>query len=125
VASTAPESPIPSDAFRCDMRLEPDHALIAVAGEIDVATVLELDQILLRARDRGANRLVVDLRDVTFMDTTGISVLVRWTRVARRAGFRFTVIPGEGAARRVLDLTGVLETLDLADEPPVAEAECP
>ena len=79
-----------------------DRTVIAVSGEVDIATSPNLRSELEAALD--AQELCVDLCDTTFMDSSGIHVLLDIHRLAEG---RMTIVCPPGAVRRVLDLTGV------------------
>lgn len=59
-----------------DVRPEGAYTVIEVAGEIDIDSAPELREVLLEVTDAGADRLVFDLTDVTFVDSVGLGVLV-------------------------------------------------
>lgn len=91
------------------VRLEP-------VGELDLATAGALDDAL-RAwlDDPAAGELVVDLSGVTFMDSSGLrAVLVASTEAAENER-RMVVLPGDGQARRVIELAQVSAFLELRD----------
>jgi anti-anti-sigma factor len=98
---------------RLDVRQDRDPAgqvRVRLTGEIDMSSVGTLAHAL-AALQRTAPSLVVDLADVTFLDSTGIAVLVIAHRRAVCAGKTLTVVNAQGGVRRVLDITGVLPTL--------------
>lgn len=92
-----------------ELRLEP-------LGELDLATAGVLDDAL-RAwlESSRSDELVVDLSGVTFMDSTGLRAVLVASSAASEAGRRLVVIPGDGQARRVIELARVSEFLDLRD----------
>ena len=63
--------------FRVEVRKEGREALIAVTGELDLASAPELEQVLERFSDEPTELLVIDLRGVDFMDSTGLSIIVK------------------------------------------------
>ena len=92
--------------------------VLTVQGEIDFSTAEEFDALLGRALDDARRRLVVDLRALSFLDSTGLSTILRQDRRARAAGREFIVVKGPAQIRRVFTLTGVSELLTMVDEPP-------
>jgi anti-sigma B factor antagonist len=90
-------------------------AVIVLAGELDLAgaSTLERELGLLQA---GA--LVVDLRGLEFMDSSGLRAIVTSAQRAQGAGRRFALIPGAAQVMRVFDITRMRERLEF-----VAEAE--
>jgi anti-sigma B factor antagonist len=77
------------------------------AGELDMSTVPILEERLRAALSDGAGRLVVDLRNLEFMDSTGLALLARWERDARRDGHDLGLIRGEARVHRLFELTGL------------------
>ena len=64
-----------------------------------------------------AQLFVVDLRNLEFMDSTGLSVLVRAHQRAEENGRRLGLVNGSQQVQRLLTLTGVAERLTLTDLP--------
>jgi anti-sigma B factor antagonist len=83
--------------------------VVAVAGEIDVATSPELRQAIERVIDDTA-RLTIDLSGTTFIDSSGLGVLVGALKRARELGHEGIVLRGiQEPVRRVLEITGLAE----------------
>ncbi len=99
-------------------------AWVRVTGELDIATVPELKQTLGRAEDR-ARRVVLDLRELTFMDTSGVHVIVDANVRATSAERQLVLVRGPAQVDRLLALTGARDALEIVDlnpaEPPVQE----
>jgi anti-sigma B factor antagonist len=88
------------------------QATVAATGDVDLASVSPLDAAIEAAiRAAGAEVVVVDLSQVTFLDSSGISVLLRGRRRADEYQVRYQVTGAEGLVRTVLELTGVWEHL--------------
>jgi anti-sigma B factor antagonist len=85
--------------------------VIAVSGEIDLFTAPKLREQFLAALDdgSGADRLIVDLSRVTFMDSTGLGVLIGALRRVNERGGRMALVCQEGPVLRVLELTRLHE----------------
>jgi anti-anti-sigma factor len=100
-----------------EVRLMPDRdrLLVAPRGELDVATAEQMRVALLQQFDNGFAHVVADLRDVTFIDSTGIRVLWQAHQRSEQDGTRLSLIPGDGSVGRALQLTGLLEHMDLLD----------
>jgi anti-sigma B factor antagonist len=100
-------------ALRCTVHRDRERssAIVVPCGELDIATAPALDAELTRLRAEGFRRLVVDLRALTFIESTGIHVLLRWAREQGRLGRSFSVVPGSQRVQMVLAMTGVLELL--------------
>lgn len=82
---------------------------IALEGEIDLSNVHLLEQALLEALVEGSGQVLVDMREVTFIDSTGIACLVRFLR-SNAARLRFLRSEALGVSR-VLRITGIEERL--------------
>jgi anti-anti-sigma factor len=110
---------IPSPApLRIKSRwLSPDVVQIAVDGEIDLATTEQLQADLLDVISAGlAHRVEVDLAGVSFMDCTGLGVLVVARGAAARAGCSLQITRPQPVVRRILELTGLLAVLTTAGQ---------
>lgn len=89
-------------------------------GELDMATTPVLDQALSSVLSDGATELVVDLSCLTFMDSTGISMLLSAVQRSDQAGKAFRVRSPNRPVRKALRLTGVDRVLALEPEEPLA-----
>lgn len=61
--------------------------------------------------------IIVDLRRLEFIDSTGLSVLVKANQRAQDAGRRFALVNGGSQIQRLLSLTGIADRLTLVDTP--------
>lgn len=85
---------------------------LAVAGEIDLATVDRFASAMTELLAGGQlTRLVVDLDQVTFMDSSGVAALVAASRLAADTGAGFMIVNCRDTIRRVLEITGVYKSL--------------
>jgi len=89
-------------------------AVIALAGELDIAGAAALEREL-AGLDAGA--VVVDLRGLGFMDSSGLRALAVAAQRAKRAGHRFALVPGAAQVMRVFDVTRMRERLDFVADP--------
>lgn len=103
--------------FRVQVRNEDRAVVFAVEGELDLASSPTLEQELERVQDADVDLLIVDLRALRFMDSTGLHALVKANKRAADAGRRFAVVKGGAQIQRLLNLTGVGELLLIADSP--------
>jgi anti-sigma B factor antagonist/stage II sporulation protein AA (anti-sigma F factor antagonist) len=105
---------------RLRVRQNPDRegcVRVILTGEIDMSNVDTLAEAL-AAAPATAHSLVVDLADVTFLDSTGIAALLSAHRRAGASGRTLTVVNAQGMVRRVLDITGVYPALTGKDMRP-------
>ncbi|MDQ6605971.1 MAG: STAS domain-containing protein [Actinomycetota bacterium] len=103
--------------FRVELRTEDRASVLAVSGELDLACTPELENHLAQVFQSGAKLVIVDLRELEFIDSTGLSVLVKADQQAQEAGCEFGIVNGGTQVRRLLSLTGVTERLRVFDEP--------
>jgi anti-sigma B factor antagonist len=107
----------PPESFRCETRRRGDRWWVRPSGELDLDTEPQLEQELAAARGAGARFLVLDLRDLTFMDSTGLRLVIRWDTAAREDAFEFAIVPGVEVVQRVFRLTGMDAHLRVAEPP--------
>lgn len=98
-----------------DVRHEGQTTVVALTGELDLASSHMLEEQLAAAGD--TELVIVDLRELEFIDSTGLSVLVKAHQEAQEAGRRFGVVRGNAQVQRLLGLTGLAERLTVADAP--------
>jgi anti-sigma B factor antagonist len=80
------------------------HTVVGVTGELDVASAPALRDTLLALLNRGVDSLVVDLRGVTFIDSTGVGSLLRIHHRQGLVGGQVHFVADQPAVLRVLDL---------------------
>jgi anti-sigma B factor antagonist len=101
-----------SEPFRCDVLPAGDaRVVLRPVGELDLATAPEVDRQLERLRAAGCTELVLDLRAVPFMDSSGLRVVLRWNELAAKNGCVFTLIRGPELVQRVFQATRVADAL--------------
>lgn len=111
---------MPDTQFSCRLTHTETESQLAVTGELDIATVPQLDRALCRAA-AGASVVFLDLRELEFIDSSGAHLLLSAHRRIRRSGGRLVVAVRIGAdVEWLLALTGIGHELELADRPPVA-----
>lgn len=95
-----------------EIRVQPAREMVYVApvGELDLATVEQLRGALREVTPVFAH-VVIDLRELSFIDSTGLQLLLMVHGDAHRDGWRLSLIQGPAAIRRIFDLTGVNDTL--------------
>jgi anti-anti-sigma factor len=103
--------------FRLDVRNEDSGTVIGIAGELDLASSPALEQSLERVFASGAPIVILDLRELDFMDSTGLSVLIRAQQTAEDAERKLCLVKGPPQVQRLLSLTGVADRLAVIDTP--------
>ena len=89
---------------------------VTVAGEVDIQTSPILEEQLVSVLDQGLSSVVVDLGQVTFLDSTGLSVLLAGLKRCQTAGGNLRVVSPQPNVRRVFAVTGLSEAFQLAPE---------
>ena len=90
---------------------------IALRGELDVSTAPRFNAALSDPRVRRCRTLVIDLSELTFMDSTGLSALLVGEMHARTNGQRFTIVQGPRHVQELFRLTGVDHFLEVVESP--------
>jgi anti-sigma B factor antagonist len=99
-------------AFSVAVHPSRNEVVVAPAGELDMATASQVDHQLAELRDVGFTDIVFDLRAVTFIDSSGLHLLLSVHRRAQADGHRFRLIEGSEATHRLFELTGTADVFD-------------
>lgn len=102
--------------FRIDEQPVEGACVLTVAGELDVAAAPSLSEKLNALIRNGGGDVVVDLERVSFIDSTGLAVLLNALRRLTRARRRMGVIVGTGAVLRAFEVTRLHWTFDVFDD---------
>jgi anti-sigma B factor antagonist len=94
-------------SLEVQVRPDRDRVIVEVSGEVDVASVGRLQEALDDLRAHGWEHIVLDLREVSFIDSTGLSLLLDAERSARRQGASFAIVDGAPAVARLLEIVGL------------------
>ena len=92
-------------------------AVVAIRGELDLAGSAALEQELARLEETPSGAIVLDLRGVRFMDSSGLRVIAMSVQRAHAHGRRLALVPGTEQVMRVFDITRMRERLDFVDDP--------
>ena len=95
----------------------PSRVVIKLAGELDLATVPQLRQVL-DAHARGGQTMVLDLREVEFVDSMGLAALVRARHRAIARGAKLELIAPPEPVYKVFTLTRLDQLFDWVAQPP-------
>jgi anti-sigma B factor antagonist len=96
-----------------------DHdglAHVVLTGELDLSTIDRLEQELARVEGAGPATVALDLSRLTFLDSSGLRVIVSADQRARRENRRFVVVRGPDTVQRVFSITRLDEQLDLVGD---------
>jgi anti-sigma B factor antagonist len=94
--------------------------IVSVCGELDLHTVDKLDEELEAAVEHGAQRVVVDLSCVSFIDSTALGALVTAHKTLRLAAGELSIVSDDPRVVRIFQITGLDRTLRL--HPSLTEA---
>jgi anti-sigma B factor antagonist len=93
-------------AFGVVVRTERDVVHVSPFGAVDIATAGQVRAQLENVTASGARRVVLDLCGVTFLDATGLHLVLEADAASRAQGWEFGLIGGPADVQRVFDLTG-------------------
>ena len=96
---------------------------VELSGELDISSSASVESRLIELERREPRRLLLDLRRVNFIDSTGLSMIINADGRARKAGRRFTIVSGDGVPRRILRTVGLEDRLDVQSDLPEADAQ--
>lgn len=90
--------------------------VIVVRGDVDIADADHLRDALADGRERGSRRLLIDLSELSFIDSACIGALISGYQLARTAGIDVQVVRPSPFAHRLLQAMGMLQLFGLAEE---------
>jgi anti-sigma B factor antagonist len=107
----APESPdLTGSPLEIETARNGDAVVVALSGDLDIAGIDALERVFLAAEETEIGRIVIDLTDLSFIDSTGLNTLLQFKR---RQDGRLSFIPSRhDSVTRLLALTGTAEMLN-------------
>lgn len=108
-------APIQPLGFSLSVTGATTHPVVRVGGELDVHSALQLRDELLARTDHKPTEVVLDLTDLTFVDSTGLGVIVSMLKRLRHDGGDLRVRGARTSVRKVFELTGVSDMLKADD----------
>ena len=111
----SPQAPAGEDSLTFEIIPERQTVRVRPVGTLDLATAPELEAQLTELRAAGFRALILDLRGLVFLDSTGLQLMLRWDAAARADGFSLALVPGAPEVQRVFELTGTTERLPFTD----------
>jgi anti-sigma B factor antagonist len=91
-------------------------AHVVLSGELDIATAPKLEEEVRRLEEEGRGLIVLDLRGLEFMDSSGLRALLAADTRARERGARVVLVRGDERIQRVLRITRLDERLEIVDD---------
>jgi anti-anti-sigma factor len=92
-------------------------AVVRLAGEVDLSQSESFGRELAKAEENAPHVLVVDLRGVSFMDSTGLRLLLGALRRAEPVGRRLVIVRGQEQVRELFRVAGLDTVFELVDDP--------
>jgi anti-sigma B factor antagonist len=102
--------------FSVEVTRRSDAAVVVMKGDLDIATEAQATAQLDGAMD-GCGVLIADLRELAFLDSTGVRVLLSTHLRAKERGLRFGVVRGDGMIARLLEVTRISDRFPVVDDP--------
>jgi anti-sigma B factor antagonist len=100
---------------RIAARVESDRAIVALHGELDLANAPLLDAALQQEKVAGAAGVVIDLRELRFLDSSGLRAILRAQETSNQRGQAFSITRGSGQVQRLLSITHALDELPIVE----------
>jgi anti-sigma B factor antagonist len=114
LASRQPVRQTSSEGLRVEIAPDRERVTVRAEGEIDLATIAEVERPVLELLDSGFGHVVVDMRAVTFMDSSGIRLLIGAHRQAVDRGASLSIVVGGSRIRKTLELSGAIDYLGVS-----------
>ena len=111
--------------FRAEATRVGPAATLALHGELDMMVAPQVDEGVERLIALAPESLTIDLRGLSFMDSSGIHALIVAERKCRKHGVQFMVIRGRPAIDRLLALCGLDERFEIVGEPTDVAVDTP
>jgi anti-anti-sigma factor len=111
--------------FHVDVEPEREFVRVCPSGEIDIATTGTVRERIADLMMDGFRRILVDLRQATFLDSTGLHLMVDLDASSRTGGWRFAIIAGPAEVQRAFEVTGLLARLPFVDANAVTHGQWP
>ncbi|MCW3016174.1 MAG: hypothetical protein JWO02_3266 [Solirubrobacterales bacterium] len=99
--------PITFDFALAEERLPNGAHVVAVSGEVDIFTAPDLKRTIALAIEDGAHRLVVDLTNTRFLDSTALGVLIGAVKRLRPLDGRLAIVNTEPSTAKTFQITGL------------------
>jgi anti-anti-sigma factor len=101
-----------AEYFSVRSQLRNGVARIVVQGDLDLGAAPTLDEHLRSLERDGVEAIILDLRDLSFLDSTGLRALLGASGRASNDGHRLAIVGASGPARRLFEITGTERILN-------------
>jgi anti-sigma B factor antagonist len=97
--------------LRIEQAGDEDTPMLVLAGELDAESVAALEESVGRCCAQGGNTITLDLRKLTFIDSSGLWAITRARKRCEQHGCGFSLIPGPKSVQGVFEVTGLIDVL--------------
>jgi len=94
-----------------------DSGRLTIAGELDIATAPQVEQAVGAMLEEGVSELVIGLRDLTFIDSSGLRLLIALNNRATAESWKLSLVRPSDRTLSVFQITGADENLPFVEEP--------
>ena len=94
-------------------RADSEHAVVKLAGELDTSTVGQLYEELSQLTREGVRHLIIDVAELDFVDSTGLSAIIAAHKRAEASGGELIVLSPSHNMRRLFEVTGIDNYLNI------------
>lgn len=109
--------------FKISSTVHGDEAVVTCHGELDLAAAPEAEAHLREVETDGVTRIVLDLRPLDFLDSTGLRVVLAADSRARKQGRELQVVPGRDSVHRVFRIALLDRRLEFIEPPEEDETD--
>ena len=92
-----------------------EEYVIELAGELDLSGVARVGEVFAAALDTDAREIVLDLRDLQFLDSTGVYAILKAERLASARDRSFVIVRGPRQVQRIFEISGIVDLLSFSD----------
>ena len=101
-----------SPSFEMTVDVRSGVVRLGLRGELDISSAPHVSEQLIRSEQDGCADIMLDLRELTFIDSTGLHALIQAWERARENGHRLLIVGASPDTRRLVELTGTEYLLD-------------
>jgi anti-anti-sigma factor len=105
----APRDAEPVGSLRIRRARDEHGVVLGLSGEIDLSSAPELERELSEMENEKPGRILIDLGNVSFMDSTGLALMLRAQQTAQANGHQLCLRPGSSQVQRLFEITGALD----------------
>ena len=106
--------------LQIETQLDGERARLTLTGELDIATVPRLEEAVEAVLAGSTRELVIDMRPLAFLDSSGLRQFIVLSDRAQAEGWRLALVRPSGAVLSIFQITRAEENLPFVDEPPTA-----